>query len=258
MEKAKSKTISIATVLLTVLLSVVPVFVLNATPSTVFWTPCTVYFQPFMKGHIGYDSYVRDNSMLSNDYGFTVGVLPFKEIQAEVGYDALLPVASPATFKDANYFNAKIGWNEGALLPVGFSLGVFNVGIDNNVTNYDVYYAAIGKTFDNIGTVCVGAYSGNDKLLIDDNGKVDTSGLMASYVSPQVGKFQVCADYMGGNNALSAWGAGLYYYFADNADLLTGPVFPLSKQFAGSSKMMWSLQLDVDFDMVPPPPAAKS
>lgn len=251
MEKVKSNKINIAMVLLTVLFSIVPAFVLNATPSTVFWTPCTVYFQPFLKGHIGYDSYVRDNSMLSNDYGYTMGILPFKEIQAEVGYDALLPVASPATFKDANYLNGKIGWNENALLPVGFSLGIFNAGVDNNVTNYNVFYAALGKTFDNIGTVCVGAYSGNDKLLIDDNGKVDSSGLMASYTSPQVGKFQVCADYMSGNNVLSAWGAGLYCYFAYNADLLTGPVFPLSKQFAGSSKMMWSLQLDVDFDIVP-------
>jgi hypothetical protein len=74
---------------------------------------------------------------------------------------------------------------------------------------------------------------------------------MASYASPQVGKFQLAGDYMSGNNSLSAWGAGVYYYFADNADLLTGPVFPLSKQFAGSSKMMWTLQLDVDFDMIP-------
>jgi hypothetical protein len=47
MEKVKSNKINIAMVLLTVLFSIVPAFVLNATPSTVFWTPCTVYFQPF-------------------------------------------------------------------------------------------------------------------------------------------------------------------------------------------------------------------
>jgi hypothetical protein len=50
MEKVKSNKINIAMVLLTVLFSIVPAFVLNATPSTVFWTPCTVYFQPFLKG----------------------------------------------------------------------------------------------------------------------------------------------------------------------------------------------------------------
>ncbi len=228
---------------------------LMATPSTVYWTPCTTYFQPFLKGHIGYDSYVRDNSMLSNDYGFTVGVLPFEKLQAEIGYDALLPVASPATFKDANYLNAKIGWNENTLLPIGFSAGIFNVGFDTNVTDYDVMYAVIGKTIDNIGTIAIGAYTGNKKLLIDDNGKADNNGFMTSYTSPQIGKVILAADYMSGNNALSAWGAGVYYYFADNVTLLTGPVFPLSKQFAGSDKMMWTLQLDIDFDILPQPAA---
>lgn len=231
---------------------------LMATPSTVYWTPCTTYFQPFLKGHIGYDTYVRENSMLANDYGFTIGVLPFEKLQAEIGYDALLPVASPATFKDANYLNAKIGWSENTLLPVGFSAGIFNVGFDKNITDYDVMYAVIGKTFDNIGTIAVGGYSGNKKLLIDDNGNADNNGFMASYTSPTLGKVILCADYMSGNNALSAWGAGVYYYFADNVTLLTGPVFPLSKQFAGSAKMMWTLQLDIDFDIVPPTPAPAS
>ena len=226
---------------------------LSATPSTVYWTPCTTYFQPFLKGHIGYDTYVRENSMLTNDYGFTIGVLPFEKLQAEIGYDALLPVASPATFKDANYLNAKIGWSENTLLPVGFSAGIFNVGFDKDVTDYNVMYAVIGKTFDNIGTIAVGGYSGNKELLKNDNGNADNNGFMASYTSPTLGKVILCADYMSGNNILSAWGAGVYYYFADNVTLLTGPVFPLSKQFPGSDKMMWTLQLDIDFDTLPQP-----
>jgi len=61
---------------------------------------------------------------------------------------------------------------------------------------------------------------------------------------------------MSGNNALSAWAVGATVYFADNCSLITGPVFPLSKQFAGSDKVMWTLQLDIDFDLVPPAPAA--
>jgi hypothetical protein len=241
------------TIFLTIAVCLVPVFVLLATPSSVYWSPCTTYFQPYLKGHIGYDSYVRDNSMLANDYGFTVGVLPFEKVQAEVGYDAMLPVASPGTFKDANYLNAKIGWSENTLLPVGFSAGIFNAGFDTNVTDYDVVYAVLGKTIDNVGTVCAGAYSGNKKLLINDSGNADNNGWMFSYTSPQAGKFVLAGDYISGNNVLSAWGAGVYYYFADNATLLTGPVFPLSKQFAGSSKMMWTLQLDMDFDVVPKP-----
>ena len=248
----KAKTLKV----LSVSVALVSLFMVNtviATPSTVYWTPCTTYFQPFMKGHIGYDSYVRESSMLANDYGFTVGVLPFKEVQAEIGYDALLPAAGG--FKDASYLNAKIGLPENTLLPVGLQVGVFNLGFDKGVTDYDVMYAVLGKTFDNIGTFVVGGYLGNKALLYNDNGNPNESGVMFSYTSPQIGKVILCGDVMSGNNALSAWGAGIYYYFADNITLLTGPVFPLSKQFAGSSKMMWTLQLDVDFDIVPPAPA---
>jgi hypothetical protein len=193
--------------------------------------------------------------MLSNDYGFTVGVLPFSQVQAEIGYDALLPVALPTTFKDANYLNAKVGTPENGLIPLGISIGIFNVGFDANVTDYDVLHAEIGKTFDVVGTLCLGGYYGNQKLLINDDGKTDNKGFMASWTSPQVGKFIFIADYMSGNNALSAWALGATAYFADNCSLITGPVFPLSKQFAGSDKMMWTLQLDIDFDIVPPAPA---
>ncbi|MEI6093740.1 MAG: hypothetical protein WCQ47_08725, partial [bacterium] len=111
--------------------------ILFATPSTVFWTPCTAYFQPFMKGHLGYDTYVRGKSMLPNDYGFTVGVLPFEKIQMEVGYDAMLPVAN--SNDEASFINAKIGWPEDTLLPVGFAVGIFNKGFRPDVTTYDVF-----------------------------------------------------------------------------------------------------------------------
>lgn len=220
-----------------------------ATPSTVYWTPCTTYIQPFLKGHIGVDSYVRDRSGFSNDYGFTIGVLPFKDVQAEIGYDAIVPAAGG--LKDGSYFNAKIGLPENTLLPVGLQAGIFNVGLTPDVSNYNIMYAVIGKTFENIGTFVAGGYYGNGSLLYNDNGNPNNSGVMFSYTSPMLGKVILCADLMSGNNALSAWGIGVYYYFADNVTLLTGPIFPLSKQFAGSSDLMWTLQLDVDFDVMP-------
>lgn len=239
----------------TLVFSVVMVFAVMATPSTVFWTPATTYIQPYLKGHITYDSYVRDTSAFPNDYGFTVGVLPFSQVQAEIGYDTLLPVGT--TFKDSQYLTAKIGTPENSLLPVGISAGVFNLGLSYNVTNQNVWHAEISKTLDYVGTLCVGGYSGNNTLLKNDDGESDSSGFMASWTSPQIGKFIFIADYMSGNNALSAWGIGATAYFADNCSLITGPVFPLSKQFAGSDNMLWTLQLDIDFDMMPPAPAAK-
>jgi hypothetical protein len=228
-----------------------------ATPSTVDWTPCTTSIQPYLKGNLDYDTYVRDTSALPVDYGLLVGVLPFSQVQAEIGYDAVLPVASQQTFRDANYFNAKIGTPENSLLPVGISVGIFEVGLDTNVTNYDVIHAEIGKTFDYIGNLCIGGYSGNSKLLVNDNGKTDNSGFMASWTSSQVGKFNLIADYMSGNNALSAVGAAVTAFFTDSVSVILGPVFPLSRQFAGSSKAMFTLQLDATFELFPQPAPAK-
>jgi hypothetical protein len=230
---------------------------LEATPSTVYWTPCTTYFQPFMKGHIGYDTYVRDINMLPVDYGFTVGVLPFKEIQAEIGYDALLPSGLGISTQTVHYVNAKIGWGENALLPVGFAAGIFNVGFVKDVTDYNVCYAVIQKTFDNIGTFAAGGYTGNKKLLVDESGNPDNNGFMLAYTSPQFSKFIIAADYFSGKNTLSAVGGGVYIYFADNVTLLTGPVFPLAKTFVGGSNMTWTVQLDIDFDMMPAQTASK-
>lgn len=228
---------------------------LSATPSSVYWTPCTTYFQPFMKGHIGYDTYVRDINMLPVDYGFTVGVLPFKEVQAEVGYDASLPQGLGVSTKTEHSVNAKIGWSENALLPVGFAVGIFNAGFVKDVTDYNILYAVVQKTFDNIGTFAVGGYSGNKKLLKNENEGADNNGYMLAYTSPQFSKFVVAVDYFSGKNTMSAVGGGVYIYFADNVTLLTGPVFPLAKTFVGGSNMTWTVQLDIDFDMLPQPAA---
>lgn len=222
--------------------------VLFATPSTVFWTPCTTYFQPFMKGHLTYDTYVRGKSMLPNDYGFTVGVLPFEKIQMEIGYDAMLPV--PNSNDEASFINAKIGWQEDTLLPVGFAIGIFNKGFRPDVTTYDIFYAAISKTFNKIGTFSFGVYSGNRKLLVNENGEADNTGIMASYSSPKFSRFIVSADLMSGKNSMSAWGFGLNTYFTDNISLLVGPLFPFAKTFTGNGNMMWTVQLDVDFNMI--------
>ncbi|MFN3551356.1 MAG: hypothetical protein ACK4WJ_06080, partial [Endomicrobiia bacterium] len=118
---------------------------LFATPSTVYWTPCTPYFQPYMKGHITYDTYVRTNNALPITYGFTIGVLPSKKFQMEVGYDTMLPVTVDSD--EQHFFNAKMGSPESELLPIGFSIGIFSKGIKTDVTDYDIYHFNIGKTF---------------------------------------------------------------------------------------------------------------
>jgi hypothetical protein len=69
-------------------------------------------------------------------------------------------------------------------------------------------------------------------------------------------KINFCADIMTGNSAFAAAGGGIGVYFTPSIDILTGPVFFLNKYAQpGQSTMMWSVQLDVDFDLGAKTPA---
>ena len=82
-----------------------------ATPSTTFWTPMTQDIQPFGILHIGVDNYFRLSTPVVNQNGAfptdftapTIGVLPFKRIQMETGFDYFASTPHPWLF------NSKIG-----------------------------------------------------------------------------------------------------------------------------------------------------
>ncbi len=148
-----------------------------ATSSTTFWTPATTYVQPYLVPHITYDTYVAEKGGLPNDYGLTVGVLPFEKLQAEVGVDSFLPGIAQNNL----YLNGKLAIPEGAL----------------------------GK---------------------------DLPGVSAGVVQT-------------GNNSFGAVGGGIGLYFTPAIDILTGPVF-FNDSALVKSDFMWSVQLDVDFDLI--------
>jgi len=229
-----------------------------ATPSTEYWTPCVIDFQPYGVGHIGYDSYTTagkkgtKKGSLPNDYGLTYGVLPFKKLQAEVGIDALEPADDPL------YFNAKIGSPENALFDnsPALEMGIFNVGTKKNVTNYNILDFITGKTLPfNLGRVHLGYYYGNKKTLLSGSGKKENTGAMFAYdygfhpVKDEKGqeynKLVFAADWATGKNAIGGGGVGMYYYFTPAISLLTGPVWFTDKTLNGSMK--WTLQLDINF-----------
>ena len=230
-----------------------------ATSSTTFWTPATTYTQPYLVPHITYDSYVAEKGGLQNDYGLTLGVLPFEKLQAEVGVDTFLPGLA----KNNLYVNGKLTIPEGAFskLQPGVSVGALGVGFKKDVSDFNVLHAELGKTFPVVGNVSVGGYYGlNDKLMVSSDGKKQQGGLIASWTSPDVvldlpglNKIVFLADVQTGNNVFGAWGAGIGLYFTPAIDLLTGPVFfndsNLMKSTYGSD-FMWSVQLDVDFDLI--------
>ncbi|MBI5067577.1 MAG: hypothetical protein HZB56_05000 [Deltaproteobacteria bacterium] len=230
-----------------------------ATPSTVWWTPATTYVQPYLVPHLTYDTYFGEGGAYPIDSGVQIGILPFEKLQAEIGFD----LNYPGYTKNGLLFNAKLGVPEGAFgdwFP-GISAGIYGLGLKKDVSDYNILHAEIGKTLGAFGTLTLGGYFGNDKLLLDETGAKANSGFMAAYVTPDVAvglpgltKINFFGDVQTGKSAFGAWGLGIGLYFTPAIDLLAGPVFFLNEKVQpGQSKMMWSLQIDVDVELLAKP-----
>lgn len=238
-------------------------FAARATSSTTFWTPATTYVQPYAVPHITYDTYVAEKGGLQNDYGLTTGFLPFEKLQGEVGIDSFLPGLA----KNNVYLNAKLGIPEGAFgaYQPGFSAGIVALGFKKDISDYDILHAELGKTLPVVGNITVGGYYGlNDKLMVSSDGKKEQAGFMAAYTSPDLvlnltglNKINFIADVQTGKNPFGAYGVGIGLYFTPTIDILTGPVWFNDTAWAKktyNTDFMWTVQLDVDFDLVKPKP----
>jgi hypothetical protein len=241
-----------------------------ATSSTTFWTPATTYVQPYLVPHITYDTYESETRGFQNDYGLTVGVLPFEKLQGEIGIDSFLPGLQ----KSNVYLNGKLVVPEGAFgaLVPGVSVGFVAVGFQHNVSDFDVLHATVGKTFPVVGNFTAGGYYGfNSKLMVSSDGKTQQAGFLGAWTSqdlmvnlPGLNKINFMADVQTGKNVFGAWGAGIGLYFTPAIDILTGPVFffdpAATTQISGSGPSfsasakrpdwLWTVQLDVDIDLV--------
>ncbi|HYG69144.1 MAG TPA: hypothetical protein VD838_15850, partial [Anaeromyxobacteraceae bacterium] len=201
-----------------------------------------------------YDTYFAEQGAYAINTGVTVGVLPFEKLQGEIGVDFNYPGLTQNGF----YLNAKLAVPEGALganLP-GLSFGVYNVGFEEDVNDYNVFHAEVAKTFPVVGTIAVGGYYGlNDTLLVDENGDAAQGGFMASWTGPELKlglpglqKVVPAVDIMTGDSAFGAVGAGVTLYLSQTVGLITGPVFFLNPDVQpGGADFMWTFQLDVDF-----------
>jgi hypothetical protein len=231
-----------------------------ATPSTTFWTPATGYVQPYLVPHLTYDTYVAERGGFQNDYGLTVGVLPWEKLQGEIGFDTFYPGYTDKNF----YLNGKLTVPEnayGAWQPA-VSLGVMNLGFKKDVTDYDILHANLAKTFPYVGNVAIGGYYGlNDKLMVGSDGKTQQAGFLAAWTSPDIvlnfpglQKIALMADLQTGKNAFGAVGGGIGLYFTPAIDVLTGPVYFLDPKAMASGPLhpnwLWTVQLDVDVDFM--------
>ncbi|MGH7499102.1 MAG: hypothetical protein ACREL3_09665 [Gemmatimonadales bacterium] len=232
----------------------------TATPSTTFWAPSTPFVQPFGVLHVTYDTYFGAKAGYPIDTGLTIGVLPWKGFQSEVGFDLLYPSidgTEPVNVPVA--LNAKVGAPEDTYFrgQPAWSLGIYGVGLKKGFNDQNVVHAVLGKTLPRIGSVSAGGYYAlNEDLARSSDGKDARSGLLAGWLSPsidvpRIDKIILAWDIQTGKNVLGATGGGAYFYFTPAIDLLTGPVFYFDKELQpGGSDWLWTVQVDVDLDLL--------
>jgi hypothetical protein len=110
----------------------------RATPSTTYWAPSTAACQAWRVPHVTYDTYFgrgptagsRGAPNYPMDTGLTMGVFPSNKVQAEVGFDLLLPSEDPL------FLNAKLCTPESSLFKgsPALSAGIYNLGFKEGVT----------------------------------------------------------------------------------------------------------------------------
>lgn len=230
-----------------------------ATPSTQIWIPSTDV-QPYLKWHLGLDQYIkvrgtnpaaREPNTINN--GLTVGVLPFQAVQLELGVDMRHYGVEPV---DSNpvYFNAKLGTPEGSLFAGSPALAVGGYDFGTKQfdaaaafgTDYDIVYALAAKTLGRLGRISAGYYEGNEKLLLDAEGRADENGLLLSWdrtIAEISDKLWVAVDYMSGDNSYGAVSFGAAWKFAPNV----GVIFGYDRYNNRNYKPTATVQVDIDF-----------
>jgi len=235
--------------------------IVTGTPSTQIWIISTD-FQKFKTFHLGIDNYLRlENQAYHSrgagifDCGLTAGVLPFKKLQAEIGVD-YINMGDGIYDTNPVYFNAKIGTPEGALFKgsPAITIGGYNFGTKNNLTNYNVAYALIAKTIPIIGRVSAGYYYGNEKLLVDENNKKSNSGILLSLdrqMTEISDKLWMAVDYQSGRSYLGALNAGFSWSFSSNVSVIFAYDIYNDKNVYYNSKDLnlntITMQLDINF-----------
>jgi hypothetical protein len=192
-----------------------------------------------------------------------MGVLPWENLQLELGFDLLLPGSDPFLF------NAKLGVPEDKLFAWQPSLafGILGVGTKKSTdttlgTDYNILYAQAQHSIPQMGGyVSVGGYYAlQEKLFHGSDASTQRSGFMGGVASPDINvnlpwllKINFAADVQTGKNVFGAAGGGIGLYFTDKIDLLTGPVyfFDAGSQ-PGGRQWFWTVQLDVDLPLRSP------
>ena len=242
--------------ILMLLLSVVP-DPAYPTASTDIWAPNTDT-QPWGTGHITADTYIpvsknRDGrrARTITNSGLTLGMLPFKKLTAEAGFDYKTGYGD-LDYHYPIYFNAKIAMPEDAYGPYfpAMAVGIYDLGTKRGKTDDNIVYIKAAKT-PALGTFSLGRFSfgyfwGNDKLLLDQNQEKDSNGIFCSWARtmPEISdKLWVCVEYQGTKSSYGALNLGFSWQFTKDISVLTGYQFYNNKNLADTA----TIQTDINF-----------
>ena len=229
-----------------------------ATPSTQISIP-SADVQAYKSVHLGIDSYVRadrksDGTRDPNvyDLGLTAGILPFEKVQMEAGVDYLVNGTDYDNYP--LYFNAKLGTPENSLFKnsPALAIGGYNFGTNGSTgsalrTDQNIVYALAAKTLPVVGRISAGYFTGNDKVLLDENGKKENDGVLLSWdrtLSEISDNLWAAVDYQGGNSAMGALSFGVAWAFSKNVSLIVGYDIYNNDKIAG--KNTFTTQLDIN------------
>ena len=206
----------------------------HATPSTTLWIPSTD-IQAFGVVHFGADSYncvIKEPTAAGTtgntiDYGLTVGVVPNDDkFGVEVGIDYR---DATGNSKNPWYLNVKAGIKEGAfgdMMPA-IAVGGFDFGTKSSTTSTtnfrtdnNILYGLAAKAFGAAGRFSIGYFSGNDKVLVDDTGKADNTGILASWDKTINDKWWAAIDYQSGKSGYGALSFGVAYTVSANSSFI--------------------------------------
>ncbi|MCX5749928.1 MAG: hypothetical protein NTZ10_06790 [Candidatus Saganbacteria bacterium] len=221
----------IKTLLLLLLLSAAS----EATPSTQIWNPSTD-IQAKGAWHFGIDNYFTVQGPADGGYAFPTdagleyGLTP----NIELGLDIFEPQASPLAF------NAKFGLPENESIPA-FAVGGYGFGTSAGVTDQNVLYGVVAKTFPAIGRLTAGYFSGNYKVLVDPSGNPDNSGIILTWDKYLTDKIWACVDYAGTKSTLGALFYGFSYAFSPNTSIIFG-----YGTYNNGAKPVVTTQLDIN------------
>jgi hypothetical protein len=207
----------------------------HATASTHIWAPSTD-IQAFGVWHVTADIYAAEGAAEGGvrlpavtNYGLTVGVLPFERAGLEVGLDHKSGLGALDAYP--MYGNAKLGVPESAFgkHSPALAVGVFDVGTESGLTDYNVVYGKLAKTLQagrvSLGRLSAGYFLGSEDLLLNGSGEKDNAGLLAAWertVTELSDKLWLCVEYMGTESAYGCLNVGGAWKVADNVSVLGG------------------------------------